>query len=294
MTRLIGSLAEISTGYGALLCDLWGCLHNGHEPFPAAVAALRAFRETGGRVALVTNAPRPAASVIRHLDRMGLPHDCYDVVVSSGDAAQEAMVAGLVGRRVYHIGAPKDEPFFTEMTEAPERLATITRVPLDEAEGVVCTGLADDRTETPEDYRDVLLLAKTRGLRLLCANPDIVVDYGDKRLWCAGALARDYEAMGGRALYFGKPHAPIYLLARRKLGEILGCELKDDAILAIGDGVDTDIRGGIAEGIDTLFVTGGISASDFGPDPLAPDPERLDAWLAERTLSPTAAIPRLR
>jgi HAD superfamily hydrolase (TIGR01459 family) len=294
MTRLIGSLAEISTGYSALLCDLWGCLHNGHEPFPAAVAALRAFRETGGRVALVTNAPRPAASVIRHLDRMGLPHDCYDVVVSSGDAAQEAMVAGLVGRRVYHIGAPKDEPFFTEMTEAPERLATITRVPLDEAEGVVCTGLADDRTETPEDYRDVLLLAKTRGLRLLCANPDIVVDYGDKRLWCAGALARDYEAMGGRALYFGKPHAPIYLLARRKLGEILGRELKDDAILAIGDGVDTDIRGGIAEGIDTLFVTGGISASDFGPDPLAPDPERLDAWLAERTLSPTAAIPRLR
>lgn len=293
MTRIIGKLAEISEGYSALVCDLWGCLHNGHEPFPEAVAALQSFRATGGRVALVTNAPRPAASVIRQLDRMGVPHDAYDVVVSSGDAAQEALVAGLVGRRVYHIGAPKDEPFFTEMTEGAERLASITRVPMDEAEGVVCTGLVDDQTETPEAYRAVLLDAKTRGLPMLCANPDIVVDFGDRRAWCAGALARDYEDLGGRALYFGKPHAPIYLLARRRLGEILGRELKDDAILGIGDGIDTDIRGGIAEGIDTLFVTGGINASDFGPDPRAPDALKLEHWLAERSLSPTAAIPKL-
>lgn len=292
MTRLIASLAELS-GYSAVLCDLWGCLHDGHRPFPAAVAALQAFRASGGRVALVTNAPRPNASVIRHLDHMGVPRDAWDLVVSSGDAAQEAMVAGLVGRRVFHIGAAKDEPFFTEMPSDPDGLARIARVPLAEAEGVVCTGLADELNETPEDYRAVLLSARTRGLAMLCANPDIIVDYGDRRLWCAGALALDYETEGGRVLYFGKPHSPIYALVRRRLSEI-GCEAGDDRLLAIGDGIDTDIRGGLAEGIDTLFVTGGIAAAEFGADRQAPDPARLDAWLAQRQLSPTAAIPILR
>ncbi|MBI1219084.1 MAG: TIGR01459 family HAD-type hydrolase [Rhodobacteraceae bacterium] len=293
MTRMIASLAEISHSYDAVFCDLWGCLHNGHQPFPDAVAALQAYRKGGGRVVLLTNAPRPNISVIRHLDRMGVPHDAYDLVVSSGDATQEAMVSGLVGTRIFHIGAPKDESFFTEMTDDPARLASITRVPLDQATGVVCTGLADDETETPHDYRGVLLSAKVKGLTMLCANPDIIVDYGDKRLWCAGALAQDYEAMGATALYFGKPYSPAYALARRRLAA-LGCTPADDRLLAIGDGIDTDIRGGIAEGIDTLFVTGGISATEFGPNPLAPDAARLDAWLAAKELSPTAALPRLR
>lgn len=293
MTRLISALAEIAEGYAAVYCDLWGCLHNGHAPFPAAVAGLRRARAAGVRVVLMTNAPRPCAAIIRQLDRMGVPRDAWDLVVTSGDATQEAMVAGLAGRRVFHIGAVKDEPFFAETAGDPAALAGIARVPLAEAEGAVCTGLADDLTETPEDYRATLLAVKTRGLTMLCANPDIVVDMGEKRLWCAGALARDYEAMGGRALYFGKPHSPIYALARRRLAEI-GCETSDDRILAIGDGIDTDIRGGLGEGIDTLFVTGGISAAEFGPDPEAPDPARLDAWLAARQLSPTAAIPRLR
>lgn len=293
MTRLIASLAEMSHSYDAILCDLWGCLHNGHEPFPEAVAALQAFRKTGGRVVLLTNAPRPNISVIRHLNRMGVPQDAYDLVVSSGDATQEAMVSGMVGRKIFHIGAPKDESFFTEMTDDGGRLATITRVPLDQATGIVCTGLADDLIETPADYRAVLLSARVKGLTMLCANPDIIVDYGDKRLWCAGALALDYEAEGGTVLYFGKPHSPAYALARRRLAA-LGCNVADDRLLAIGDGIDTDIRGGVAEGIDTLFVTGGISATDFGPDPLAPDSALLDRWLTAKQLSPTAAIPRLR
>ena len=179
------------------------------------------------------------------------------------------------------------------MTENPGRLATITRVPLDQATGVVCTGLGDDLTETPADYRAVLLSARVKGLTMLCANPDIIVDYGDKRLWCAGALAQDYEAAGGTVLYFGKPHSPAYALARRRLAA-LGCNAADDRLLAIGDGIDTDIRGGVAEGIDTLFVTGGIAATEFGPDPETPDTARLDAWLTAKQLSPTAAIPRLR
>jgi HAD superfamily hydrolase (TIGR01459 family) len=291
MTRMIRSLAEIALQYDALFCDLWGCLHNGVAPFPAAVAALQAFRAGGGKVILVTNAPRPKSSVVTQLDKMALPRDAWDDVATSGDATQYAMLTGAAGRRVHHIGAPKDEPFFTAFEPDIAPLvaeAGIARVPLDQAEGIICTGLADDATETPEDYRATLLMAKTLGLKMLCANPDIVVDMGEKRLWCAGALARDYEAMGGEALYYGKPHPPIYDLARRRLG------LDDPRILCVGDGIATDVQGGLAEGLDTLFVTGGIAAAEFGPDPLNPDKDLLDAWLDRQQLSATWAISQLR
>ncbi|NEY90724.1 TIGR01459 family HAD-type hydrolase [Tabrizicola oligotrophica] len=284
MTQLISSLAEIADRYDALFCDLWGCLHNGKTPFPEAVSALKGFRAGGSMVALVTNAPRPNATVIAQLDRMGVPRDAWDLVVSSGDAAQSAMLEGAVGRRVFHIGAAKDEDFFTVLppgTVAPER------VTMQEAEGIVCTGLVDDLTETPDDYRAQLLLGKTRGLPLLCANPDIIVDLGDKRLYCAGALAQAYETMGGTALYFGKPHPPIYDLARRQLG------LEYPRILCVGDGIATDIQGGMAEGLDTLFITGGIAAAAFGPDAARPDKALLEAWIAGQQIYPTWAMPHL-
>jgi HAD superfamily hydrolase (TIGR01450 family) len=295
MAEIVASLAEIGGRYDAVFCDLWGCLHNGRRPFPAAVAALQAFRKTGGSVVLLTNAPRPKSSVVAQLDGMGVPRDTWDEVVTSGDAAQFALLAGAVGRRVFHIGAAKDEAFFTDfasdLAEFGKGQPPIARVPLREAEGIVCTGLRDDLTETPADYRAELLLGKTLGLPMLCANPDIVVDYGDKRLWCAGALARDYEAMGGRALYFGKPHPPIYDLARRRLAALRKGEPQ---ILCIGDGISTDIQGGMAEGLDTLFITGGIDAAAFGPDSTRPDPVLLEPWLAERQLSATFAMGHLR
>ena len=175
---------------------------------------------------------------------------------------------------------------------SPPRPAPYPRVPLAEAEGVVCTGLTDDLTETPDDYRAALLHGKTNGLPMLCANPDIVVDFGDKRLYCAGALAEAYEEMGGTVFYFGKPHPPIYDLARRRLATLAGG--RDMPILAIGDGITTDIQGGMSEDLDTLFVTGGIAATEFGPDPANPDPALLDAWLATRAASPTFAIGLLR
>ncbi len=295
MTQIIRALADLTGRYDAVFCDLWGCLHNGKAAYPAAVAALQGFRATGGKVVLLTNAPRPKSSVISQLDGLGVPRDAYDLVVTSGDAAQMGMLSGAVGRRVHHIGAPKDEVFFTDFAEDLAAYAAtqppITRVPLREAEGIVCTGLRDDLTETPDDYRASLLLGKTLGLPMLCANPDIVVDMGDKRLYCAGALARAYEDMGGTALYFGKPHPPIYDLARRRLAET---GLTDAQILCIGDGIFTDIQGGIGEGLDTLFITGGLEADRFGPDVESPDPARLDAWLGAKELSPTFAMGRLR
>lgn len=297
MTQVIARLSDISSRYGAVFCDLWGCLHNGVAAFPAAVAALQGFRARGGRVILLTNAPRPRGSVERQLGRLGVPRDAWDDIVTSGDAAQAALVTGAVGFRVHHIGAEKDLPFFTDLAPDLDALRAghppVERVGLAEAEGLVVTGLRDDLTETPEDYRAALLLAKARGLKMLCANPDLIVDMGERRMYCAGALAQAYEAMGGTALYFGKPHPPIYDLARRRLG-LLAEGLSDADILCIGDGPATDVRGGQAEGLDVLFVTGGIEAARFGADPANPDPARLAAWVAETGLDPLFAIGALR
>lgn len=295
MTEIIRSLAELSGRYDAVFCDLWGCLHNGKTAYPAAVAALQSYRAAGGKVVLLTNAPRPKASVVKQLQTLGVPRDAWDIVVTSGDAAQMGMISGAVGQMVHHIGAPKDDVFFTDFADDLADYArtrpAIHCVALDQATGIVCTGLKDDMTETPDDYRAALLLGKTLGLPMLCANPDIVVDLGDKRLYCAGALAEAYEAMGGTALYFGKPHPPIYDLARRRLAE---SGVTDPQILCIGDGIATDVQGGMSEGLDTLFITGGLAADAFGPDVDTPDERLLADWLAARQLSPTLAMGRLR
>jgi len=297
MTQIIDSLASIAPRYTAVFCDLWGCLHNGREPFASAVAALRAFKAQGGAVLLLTNSPRPKPSVVAQLDRIGVPRDVWDEIVSSGDATQialaQSIASGALGQKVHHIGAEKDLSFFTDYpADIATQMQGLSRVPLQEADAILCTGLADDTVETPEDYRGALLMGKTLGLPLLCANPDLIVDLGETRLYCAGALAAEYEGMGGKTLYFGKPHPPIYDLARRKLAELTGHD--DHRILCIGDGIGTDIRGASGEGLDALFVTGGIAAAEFGADAANPDPVRLRDWLATQELSPEHAIGLLR
>ena len=190
MTRIIDSLDEVSGPYDALFVDLWGCLHDGYRAFPEAVSALARYRAGGGRVVLLTNSPRPRPAVVRQLGKIGVPRAVWDEIASSGDAAQAAMLAGAVGRRVFHLGPAVDTAFFTDMAEDIAASGPpVERVALTEAEGIVCTGLLDDETETPEDYRATLLYAKNAGMKLLCANPDIVVDRGTQRIYCAGALA---------------------------------------------------------------------------------------------------------
>ena len=293
MTRLIAQLSDISSGYDVLLCDLWGCLHDGLRPFPAAVEALKAFKAQGGRVVLLTNSPKPSPAVIRQLDGMGVPREVHDLVVSSGDAAQDGMMAGAVGRRVWHLGPEKDSHFFTDLAPHLTGAEPVERVGFDAAQGIVCTGPFDD-SEHPDAYRPRLMMARERGMKLLCANPDIVVDQGDTRLWCAGALAQLYTQMGGESLYFGKPHPPIYDLARRRLAAA-GLGVGNDRILAVGDGLHTDVQGAMAEDIDVIFLTGGLAAKDTGtgPDGL-PDPARLERFLAAASLNPTYAAGVLR
>ena len=290
MTAVIQSLDEISDNYDALFCDLWGCVHDGIRAYPAAVAALQRFREKGGAVVLVTNAPRGWREVTKQLAHWGIPDDSWDAIATSGDSARAAMFEGVVGSKVYYIGTEQDLTFFDPM-EIVDNPAQITRVPLDQAEGIVCTGPTDPHAD-PDVWRPDFLYAKTQGLKLLCANPDIVVDRGETREWCAGALAKLYTEMGGESLYFGKPHPPIYDLARRRLSRIKPVD--DSRILCVGDGIHTDIQGGISEGLDTLYITGGLASDSFGPDPENPNPEKVEAFLGVEQLSATAVIGRLR
>ena len=293
MTRILDALADIGGRYDVLYCDLWGCLHNGLELYPAAVAALREFRAKGGAVVLMTNAPRTHGTVARRLDRMGLPGDAFDVIVASGDATQEAMLMGVAGRKLWHIGPDSDEDLFNDRPEELADQPPIERVDFNLAEGIVCTGPFDADNYDPEDYRGRFLSAKTRGLTMLSANPDVVVDYGDRRIHCAGALAQLYAEMGGEVLSFGKPHPPIYDLARRKLGA-KGITYSNDQVLAVGDGIHTDIAGAQAEGIDAIFLTGGLEAERFGANGEDPQLEALRVWLDEQQIHPKYAMGRLR
>lgn len=290
MTQIIASIEEIAARYDALFVDLWGCVHNGVTAFPEAVAALRGFRQGGGAVILVTNAPRSRHEVAKQLVRFGVPQDAYDDIATSGDSARAAMFQGAVGSKVWFMGLEFDRTFFDPL-KLIDNPVSIETVPLEEAEGIVCCGPFDPHAD-PDVNRPEFLYAKQKGLKLLCANPDIVVDRGERREWCAGALARLYTEMGGESLYFGKPHPPIYDLARRRL-TALGRDVSDSGILAIGDGIGTDIAGAVGEDIDSLFITGGLAARETGTLQ-DPDPAALSGFLADQDSQPSYAIGFLR
>ena len=290
MTRIVPTLAEISHQYDALFVDLWGCVHDGIKAMPDAVAALQTYRQSGGKVILVTNAPRPRAGVQKQLVHFGVPDDAWDDIATSGDSARSAMFRGVVGEKIYFIGEGRDQSFFKPLNLIEDPV-TIEQVSIDEAEGIVCTGPVDPKADLDE-MRPQFLLAKQKGLKLLCANPDIVVDRGEEREWCAGALAQLYTEMGGESLYFGKPHPPIYDLARRRLAA-LGKPVADDRILAIGDGVLTDIAGAMGEDIDSLFITGGLAREET-KTVTQPDEDALNAYINKEMSAPTYAIGYLR
>ncbi|MDG1431570.1 MAG: TIGR01459 family HAD-type hydrolase, partial [Paracoccaceae bacterium] len=237
MTQIVQSLSEISQRYDALFVDLWGCMHNGIQAHPEAVAAMQNYRKSGGTVVLLTNSPKPRKGVEGQLVQFGIPNDAWDTIATSGDSARVAMFRGAVGQKVLFMGEWQRDAGFFEPLSLIEDGLKIERVSLQEAEGIVCCG-PDDPFADPEVNRAAFLYAKQKGLKLLCANPDIVVDRGEEREWCAGALAKLYTEMGGQSFYFGKPHPPIYDLARLRLIEI-GKEVHDHRILAIGDGVHT-------------------------------------------------------
>jgi HAD superfamily hydrolase (TIGR01459 family) len=260
--RFVETLREIIDGVEVILSDIWGVVHNGLEAFPEACAALHAFRQRGGTVILITNAPRPADSVQRQLRKLGVADDTYDAIVSSGDLTRH-FVAGHPGKRIFWLGPETDGSIHRGLDPVS--------APLEQADYIVCTGLFDDETETPEDYRDMMQQALARKLPLICANPDIVVERGDRLIYCAGAIAELYRELGGEVIFYGKPHRPIYERAMELATERRGRPTSLDRVLAIGDSVRTDLTGALGFGIDCLFVTRGIHSEEFeGIDQLDP------------------------
>jgi HAD superfamily hydrolase (TIGR01459 family) len=276
---LVNGLGAVAGRYRLILSDVWGVVHDGLAAHPAACAALTRFREGGGIVVMVSNAPRPHPSVIAQLRHLGVPDSAHDAVVTSGDVTQ-ALMRERAGRKVFHIGNARDEPLF-EGVDAE-------RVPLAEADYVVC----DDR-ETLDDYRATLAACRARDLPMVCANPDLVVERGHRLIVCAGTLADHYESLGGKVIQAGKPHAPIYrqalLLARR----IAGRDIAPSETLAVGDAMRTDVAGAAGLGVDCLFLAAGIHAADLLPGGDALDQAALAGLCARAGVVPRYAATRL-
>ncbi|HEY2447058.1 MAG TPA: TIGR01459 family HAD-type hydrolase [Rhizomicrobium sp.] len=250
---IYSGLGEIAESYDVILCDVWGVLHDGRSAHSRAIEALQRFRGLRGPVILLSNAPRPAKDLRAQFERLAVPEDCYDAILTSGMLAREDLACRSAARelKILHLGPERDRGIFESLP--------VVCVEAGQAELVLCTGLFDDDHETPDDYRDVLRDAEGRGLEFLCANPDILVQRGGALVYCAGALARLYETLGGRSVYYGKPYAPIYAAAL----EIAGKKHKRPQCLAIGDGLETDIRGANAAGIDAVFIADGVHGENI-------------------------------
>jgi len=258
--RLISGLAEISADYDVLLCDVWGVIHNGLSPHPAAVDALLRFRAKGGKVILISNAPVPAGAVRYRLDRLPIPRKAYDAIVTSGD-----MIASLIAKRgdapLFNIGPSYDRSLYREVRKINGRLPRRTK--LEAAHYVVCTGLFDSDAETPADYDPMLAAMLERRLDFLCANPDLVVHVGAKLIYCAGAIAERYEKAGGKVIQGGKPHPPIYRRALKMAETFLGHAPSRTRVLVIGDAMQTDVKGAIEQSFDSLFIITGIHRGEI-------------------------------
>lgn len=289
----IARLAEISGRYDAILCDIWGVLHNGVESFADASASLAAFRRAGGAVVLITNAPRPSQLIRQQLLRLGVPAGAFDAVVTSGDVTIR-LIEERIDDPLLHIGPARDLGLFEAAEAAAGRPPTLA--PLEQARYSVCTGLRDDHVEAPEDYEAELRALRRRSLPMICANPDIVIHRGDALVYCAGALARRYEEMGGPVVYAGKPYLPIYDRAIAEAERARGVRIDRRRILAIGDGMKTDVAGAVAAGVDALFITGGIHRAALHGEALeaSADPDALRRLCAEHSVWPVAAMATLR
>jgi HAD superfamily hydrolase (TIGR01459 family) len=247
---VLSSIAPLASASELWFVDIWGVMHNGVHPYASSVEACQSFRRQGGTVLLVTNAPRPRESVARQLDAIGVAAASYDGIVSSGDVSR-SLIAAWAGRPILHIGPERDRPIFSGLGDF--RGATA-----EDAEVAVCTGLYDDETETPADYAEVLDKLRFRRVPMICANPDRKVERGGRIIYCAGAIAEAYEAVGGPVAYAGKPYPPIYELALQVGGSLRGRPIAKERVLAIGDGVATDIAGAAGFGVASVFVASGV------------------------------------
>ncbi len=268
--ELLDNAEPMLKQYKGLLCDIWGVVHNGVDVFPSAVDALEAYRRSGGSVALITNAPRPSLSVQAQLAQIGVPETAWDIIVTSGDAIR-ALLTRHPGSKFFHLGPDRDHALIEGLD--------LELVNLARAEYVLCTGLYDDETETPQDYVSLLGKMVDKQITMYCANPDKVVHRGERLIYCAGAIADRYREMGGRVILAGKPHEPIYRLVFEQLEQTTGSRLTSSQVLAIGDSIATDLSGAAAAGLDTLFISGGIHGHEVGTALDRPEEAILSGFL---------------
>ena len=283
----IAGLREIADCYDAALLDLWGCVHNGVRPFPGACEAMRRMRAGGKKLIILSNAPRRSSAVASGMAKLGVGGELYDAVLSSGEVAWRALAErsdpwhARLGHLALHLGPPRDLSLFEGNG--------VERAPVDHAQFVLVTGPNEDHMSV-DDHQDVLSAAAARRLPMVCANPDLDVIRGEARLICAGALARRYEQLGGDVRYHGKPHDSVYAAAFAMLDGISRAR-----VLAVGDGVRTDILGANRVGIDSAFIAGGVHGEELG---VAmgdhPDAEIGARLLAGYGASPTYLLPELR
>lgn len=284
MISLNAKLSELTSGVELLLVDVWGVLHNGLAAHPAASDALARYRAQGGFVMLVSNAPRGGELVVEFLNKLGVPHDAYDGVVTSGDVSRSLLARGDYATLAY-FGPDKDRSIFAGLS--------VRETPIAEAEVALCAGLADDETETPDDYVDRLEECRARNLPMICANPDLVVERGPQLIWCAGAIAEAYEKMGGAVIWTGKPHRAIYDAAIEIATLSLGHAIAPERIMAIGDAIRTDIAGAHGLGVRSLMTADGIHAHDLLNCARIVDADKASAFLSSATHQPSAMTARL-
>jgi HAD superfamily hydrolase (TIGR01459 family) len=284
-TRTITGFRDLADQYAVALCDIWGVIHNGHALFDGVADALMRYRARGGAVILVSNAPRPAESVVPQLDGLGLPREAWDAIVTSGDVTRSQIIAAAT-RPMWHLGPTRDRPLFEGL-----KLNEVHNSA--DADIVVCTGLFDDRTETAEDYRPLLEGFRARDVAMICANPDIVVERGGKLIYCAGAIADLYATLGGAVMTCGKPHRPIYDAAFAIADSLLKRAVSPREVLAIGDSVRTDLSGAAAIGCGALFVAAGIHGAEVKGSDGRLDADRLAPFFAANGVTPDAAITAL-
>ena len=281
MGKRIESFREIGGLYDVALCDVWGVLHNGVSTYKEASIALEAARGEGMTVVLITNSPRVAPRVVEQLRVIGVPDSAYDRIVTSGDVTRSLIAEGP--KKVFLLGPERDIGILEGLD--------VQRVEADEAESIICTGFFDDETETPDDYTDMLTAWAARKVPLICANPDLVVERGHRMIPCAGAMAAYYERLGGQTRIAGKPHRPIYEAAIAAAREVRS-EFPLSRVVAIGDGMPTDVRGALDYGLDLLYISHGIHAREYVVDGHT-DEAALGAFLAREQVSPRWWMPRL-
>jgi HAD superfamily hydrolase (TIGR01459 family) len=269
---IVPGLSALAGAYDALLCDVWGVLHNGVTSFPAAVDALSRFKIEGGASVLISNSPRPSQDVVSQLRSLGVPDTAWSAFVTSGDVTR-ALLAMKAGQTAWAIGPSRDDVIY-------EGLDLRFAGPSD-ADFISVTGLVDDEVETPDDYRTRLMTAAGRGLEMICANPDRRVQRGERLIFCGGALADLYETLGGRVTMAGKPFKPIYDASLAAAAACLKRPLSKSRVLAAGDGAVTDVLGAEAAGLDCLFIATGIHAADASDIAGAIHPEGVARVLAQ-------------